>query len=101
MNSWFDIAKWVPGIKPIGLDEPDPPTGLDECVQFVHKQFDELVQSGVPAEKIVVGGFSQGGAASIIAGLTYNKKIGGIVTTSGWCTHRDALASMVPDENKN
>eukprot|EP00404_Azadinium_spinosum_P025506 CAMPEP_0180670942 /NCGR_PEP_ID=MMETSP1037_2-20121125/64311_1 /TAXON_ID=632150 /ORGANISM="Azadinium spinosum, Strain 3D9" /LENGTH=172 /DNA_ID=CAMNT_0022699939 /DNA_START=49 /DNA_END=566 /DNA_ORIENTATION=+ len=100
MNSWFDIVKWIPGVKPIGLDEPDPAVGLDDTVKMLHEQFEKLEKSGVPAEKIAVGGFSQGGTAAIIAGLTYPKKIGGIVSISGWCAHRETLFSKVPDGDK-
>mmetsp|Transcript_157826 Transcript_157826/g.278640 ORF Transcript_157826/g.278640 Transcript_157826/m.278640 type:complete len:216 (-) Transcript_157826:124-771(-) len=101
MNSWFDIVKWQPPVKPIGLDEPDPPTGLDATIKFIHKEFEELEKSGVPADKIIVGGFSQGGAASIIAGLTYPRKIGGIASISGWCMYRGEgeLKAMVPEGN--
>merc|ERR1719272_2861967 len=60
MNSWFDIVKWVPGSKPIGLDEPEAPAQLDKTIAFIHEQFAAIEKSGVPADKILVGGFSQG-----------------------------------------
>merc|ERR1712032_108655 len=45
-------------------------------IASVHKEIEEIEKTGVPAEKIVIGGFSLGGAASIAGGLSYPKKIG-------------------------
>lgn len=94
-TSWFDIVTWQPPMKPIGLEEPDRPTGLDATVKLVHEHFEAIEKSGVPADKIVVGGFSQGGTAAILAGLTYPKKIAGIASISGWATYRDELPTKV------
>merc|ERR1712203_138472 len=52
------------------------------------------------SERIVIGGFSQGGTATILAGLMYPKKIGGVVSISGWGTYRNELASRVTEANK-
>eukprot|EP00326_Haptolina_ericina_P023817 CAMPEP_0181184868 /NCGR_PEP_ID=MMETSP1096-20121128/9202_1 /TAXON_ID=156174 ORGANISM="Chrysochromulina ericina, Strain CCMP281" /NCGR_SAMPLE_ID=MMETSP1096 /ASSEMBLY_ACC=CAM_ASM_000453 /LENGTH=215 /DNA_ID=CAMNT_0023273671 /DNA_START=293 /DNA_END=941 /DNA_ORIENTATION=+ len=61
---------------------------------------DDLVESGVPSTKIVLGGFSQGGTLSILCGLTYSKPLGGVVSISGWAAYREALPSKVSDANK-
>lgn len=99
-NSWFDITTWNPPVKPIGLDEPDDPKGMDETVKFVHNTLAEIEKDGVPSERIVIGGFSQGGTACILAGLTYPKKLGGVVSISGWATRREKLAGTVSPANK-
>jgi len=100
-TSWFDITTWKPPVKPIGLAEPDNPKGIDDTVQLVHKELDKLEKKGVPLERVVIGGFSQGGTATILAGLTCSKKIGGIVSISGWATRRATLAQEVTEANKN
>lgn len=101
MNSWFDIVTWVPGRKPIGLEEPDPAPGMDDFVKSVHSMLEQIESQGVPAEKILIGGFSQGGSGAIAAGLTYPKKIGGIVSISGWCQYRKTLVGTMPSSNKS
>merc|ERR1712113_685000 len=83
-------------MKPIGTDEPDPPNKLEDAIAFVHKELAKIEETGIPAEKIVVGGFSLGGAASIAAGLSYPQKIGGIVSISGWVPNREAISKMPP-----
>jgi predicted esterase len=95
MTSWFDIKTW-----PIGLAEPEGPTGIEESVKGVHEQLDAIVAGGVPSQKILLGGFSQGGTVSILAGLTYPKPLAGIVSISGWGAYREGLAAKVHEANK-
>lgn len=40
---------------------------------IVHGHIDDMVAEGIPANKIVVGGFSQGGCMSLVSTLTYPK----------------------------
>lgn len=42
------------------------------------------VDSGIDASRIVLGGFSQGGAMSLLTGLTSERKLGGVAVLSGW-----------------
>jgi predicted esterase len=42
------------------------------------------VDNGIPANRIVVGGFSQGCVLSLLTGLTSEYKLGGIIGCSGW-----------------
>jgi predicted esterase len=42
------------------------------------------VDNGIPANRIVVGGFSQGCVLSLLTGLTSEYKFAGIVGCSGW-----------------
>uniref|UniRef100_A0A7S0ZXU0 Phospholipase/carboxylesterase/thioesterase domain-containing protein n=1 Tax=Noctiluca scintillans TaxID=2966 RepID=A0A7S0ZXU0_NOCSC len=99
-TSWFDISTWQPP-SAIGLQEPDRPAGLDETVAFVHQTLEDMESQGIPAERIILGGFSQGGTSSLLAGLTYPKRLGGIVSISGWATHRDTLVSEVSAANRD
>lgn len=42
------------------------------------------VDAGIPANRIVVGGFSQGGAMTLLTGLTCERRLAGLVVMSGW-----------------
>lgn len=46
---------------------------IKTSMAIVHGHIDALVEEGIPANKIVVGGFSQGGCMSLISTLTYPK----------------------------
>jgi predicted esterase len=62
---------------------------------------DEKTHKGIPSERIVLGGFSQGGAISILSGLSCPTKLGGIFALSGYLPTRDKVKEMVPSDNPN
>ena len=39
---------------------------------------------GVPADRVVLAGFSQGAALAVLAGLTHVRRLGGLAVLSGW-----------------
>lgn len=41
-------------------------------------------QAGIPSNRILLGGFSQGGALALHAGLTYPEPLAGIMSLSCW-----------------
>lgn len=51
---------------------------------IVNKFIRDEVDNGIPANRIIVGGFSQGCALSLITGLTSEYKLAGIIGCSGW-----------------
>ncbi|KAK6022142.1 hypothetical protein OSTOST_12173 [Ostertagia ostertagi] len=62
--------------------------------------------TGIPSEKIMLGGFSMGGAVALYAGLTYPHKLAGIVGLSSFLVQRDKLpwsdaedTGIEPEEN--
>jgi predicted esterase len=52
------------------------------------------VDSGIEASRIVLGGFSQGAAMSLLTGMTSTYKLGGIVVLSGWLPLRNKIGSV-------
>jgi len=53
------------------------------------------VDSGIPPERIVLAGFSQGGAMSLLTGLTNERRLAGIVVLSGWLPINRKVKAMV------
>ena len=87
-TSWFDIVDW-----PIGLAARDDREGMAASVERTKQVIQDLVQNEkIDPKRIVVGGFSQGGAVALQAGFNSPHKIGGIVCLSGWLFHRDEFA---------
>ena len=58
MPSWFDISS-------LSKDDAEDEAGVKAAAQTVEKLVDAEVAAGIPEERIVVGGFSQGGATSV------------------------------------
>lgn len=57
--------------------------------------------AGIASDRIVLGGFSQGGAMSIFAGLLAPFKLGGIVGLSSWLLLNRTFKDRVPTDSPN
>jgi len=57
-------------------------------------------QRGVPAERIVLAGFSQGAAIVLHAALRYAQQLAGVMALSGYLPLRDSLAGEAAAPNK-
>ena len=69
---------------------------------LVHEMINrEIVESGIPPEKIIVAGFSQGAVMSLISGLSFPQKLGGIVAMSGYLPIPDKFHQHIHPSNKN
>lgn len=77
MRAWYDI---------LGTDlvRREDEAGLRDSIAQVHALLDREVARGMPAERIVLGGFSQGCAITLGAGLRYPKRLAGLVGMSGY-----------------
>lgn len=56
--------------------------------------FADEIRAGIPSERIIIGGFSQGGATALIAGLRSSRKLAGVVALSAWLPLRSNYSSM-------
>jgi predicted esterase len=65
---------------------------------------DEEIKSGIPSTKIILGGFSQGGAMSIFTGLTIKKKLAGVFGLSCYLVMGNKIKDLIAeggDKNKD
>lgn len=86
MPGWFDLFDW-----PIGIGAKDDRAGKIAAVQQIETAVEELERDrGIPPSRVVVGGFSQGGAVALLA--AYHRRgqdkapFAGCVCLSGWLT---------------
>ncbi len=76
MRAWYDIISLARDSREI--DE----AGLIAARQRVRSLIADEVARGIPAERIILAGFSQGGAVAYLTGLTHPERLGGIVALS-------------------
>jgi len=72
--------------------------GILKSQEYFHSLVQAEVDAGIPADRVVLGGFSQGGAMSLFSGLTFKSKLAGIVGLSCWLPLSGSLASYVPED---
>lgn len=62
MPGWFDITDFGGDV----MTRREDVDGILKSVELLHSIVDEQVEKGVPSERIVIGGFSQGGAIALL-----------------------------------
>mgnify|MGYP003528403727 CR=1 FL=1 len=95
MRAWYDIFEF--GAQAKNPREDD--AGLRESFAAVHALIDREIARGVPANKIVLAGFSQGCAITLGAGLRYGQRLAGLVGLSGYLPLASATAAERKDAN--
>ena len=71
MRAWYDILQFGPG--------PEDEAGIRESQKSVEGL---IAAAGVPPERVVLAGFSQGGAIVLHTALRYPKRLAGVVALS-------------------
>lgn len=86
MRAWYDILSFEP-------DAPQDEEGLRRSQALVEALIAREKERGVPAERIVVAGFSQGCAMALLTGLRHPERLAGIVGLSGYLPLADRTAA--------
>jgi phospholipase/carboxylesterase len=77
MPAWFDVMV-------LGQERSFNATQLLASSAAVHALIDREIERGVASDRILLAGFSQGGAVCFQAGLTYDKPLAGMMALSTW-----------------
>lgn len=77
MPAWYDI-------RPVSGPEREDATSMLASQQAIAALIDREVARGVPAKRIVLMGFSQGCAMTLLTGLRYPQRLAGLVALSGY-----------------
>jgi len=93
MPAWFDLRSFE-----LGQEEDEK--GLLESSKKLGDLISAEVDSGISSERIVLGGFSQGGAMALLTGLTSERKLGGIAVLSGFLPLSHKFKGMLSDHAK-
>lgn len=96
MTAWCDVFEpW-----PLTPTSKDDSIGLATSVATIHGVIDKLVAEGIPAERVVIGGFSQGAATAMLSVYTYSKTLGGCLNLSGWLADRAQFKAALQAANQ-
>jgi phospholipase/carboxylesterase len=87
MQAWYDILG-------VDLVRREDEKGLRESIVDVQALIDREIAAGIPASRIVLAGFSQGCAMTLLAGLRAPQRLAGLVGLSGYLP----LAATTADE---
>ncbi|CAG8638111.1 13703_t:CDS:2 [Rhizophagus irregularis] len=75
--------------------------GVLLSVASVNRLIRDEIDAGIPSNRIVIGGFSQGAAVGITIGLLSEYPFAGIIGLSGYVPLKEKTFTMATDANKN
>ncbi len=90
MRAWYDILE-------AKLDRRVDENGVRASADAVAALIENEVQKGIPHRRIVLAGFSQGGAITLFLGLRYPQRLAGLMALSTYLPVPETLAAERSD----
>lgn len=92
MRAWYDLLG-------LSAESPQDVAGIQESERRLHELIEAENRRGIPTARIVLAGFSQGGAIALYAGLRYPERLAGIMALSTYLPLHQALAEARRESN--
>jgi phospholipase/carboxylesterase len=93
MRAWYDIYSF-------GVRDREDGTGIRASAAAIHDLIDRERAAGIPAQRIVLAGFSQGGAIALHAGVRYSQALAGILALSTYLPQAATLGAEAAPANR-
>ena len=93
MPAWYDI---------VHMDERpnrEPADQVIEATNQINALIEDQIAQGIKPERIILGGFSQGGAMALHAGVRFPKTLGGIMVLSAYELRAETRSSEIHPSN--
>ncbi len=94
MRAWYDLLG-------LAIGSPQDETGIREAQTYVESLIAQEIRRGIPSEKIVLAGFSQGGAIALHTALRQEQVLAGVLALSTYLPLRPFLAAEKTAANQN
>ena len=85
MRAWFDVCERTL----VGSENTD---SIQQSKLLLEKLIEKQIKLGIPPERIILAGFSQGCAMVLHTGLRYPKQLAGLLCLSGYLPLKENLA---------
>jgi phospholipase/carboxylesterase len=93
MPAWYDIYSF-------GVKDREDVAGIRASADAIHALIDAEQAAGIGTARIVLAGFSQGGAVALQAGLRYARPLAGILALSTYLPLAATLAEEAAPANR-
>ena len=94
MRAWYDI-------KGFGPERAEDDVGIRESEGVVQRYIEQEIAQGIPASKIVIAGFSQGGAIALQTALRYRQRLAGVMALSTYLPLAATLSAEASAANRD
>ena len=90
MPAWYDILSMDPGARDAPRESADD---VIKSSLLIEKLINSEINNGIPEERIVIAGFSQGGALALHLSLRSELNLAGVIALSCYLPVRDRFES--------
>lgn len=94
MPAWYDIYGQIPVTR-------EDEAGINTSKAYINSLIDNEIRRGVSAERILLAGFSQGGAIALHTALRYPQKLAGVLALSTYLPLHALLAEEAHPDNSH
>ena len=77
MRAWYDILE-------MDIDRKIDHEGLEESAALIQRLIADQISLGIPADRVILAGFSQGGAMTYHVGLSHDPPLAGLMVLSAY-----------------
>ncbi|KAM7360318.1 lysophospholipase-like protein 1 [Cochliomyia hominivorax] len=92
-NVWFDRES-------ISITAPENRQSLEEIYENVYDIINGEVSQGIPMNRIIIGGFSMGGALAMHAGYHLNTQLGGVFACSSFLNRESIVYETLKNKSQ-
>lgn len=92
MPAWYDLY----GLTAVGREDE---IGIKASQKYINSLIEMEIKKGVPSDRIVLAGFSQGGAMVLHTALRYPQKLAGVIALSTYLPLRNLLETELNTAN--
>jgi len=94
MRAWYDITGFGP-------ERTEDEQGIRESEDVVCKLVEKEMSAGINSQRVVIAGFSQGGAIALHTGLRYPQRLAGIMALSTYLPLAGSVAKEASPANRD
>jgi phospholipase/carboxylesterase len=99
INNGFVMRAWY-NITSLGPDRKEDEAGIRESADVVRKYVEAENARGIASNRIVIAGFSQGGAIALQAALRHPQRLAGVMALSTYLPLQQTLAAEASPANR-
>ena len=100
INNGYEMRAWY-DLNGLTIGHSEDVAGIRETQATIENLIEIEISRGIPSHRIVLAGFSQGGAVVLHTGLRYPKKLAGVVALSTYLPLQSSLKVEKSPANQN
>ena len=84
MRAWYDVFGFTPGSR-------EDEAGIHQSQAYIESLISKEIARGIPSNRIILAGFSQGGAVVLQTALRHKQALGGVMALSTYLPLKTSL----------